>query len=97
MASGLPVVGLEAEGVCDLVSHEQSGLLLNMEVATGKEQVEAYRACLIRLVGNRQERARLSQCALMEASRRTWNEAMEVLVDGYRQVAKQKTRRLTAA
>jgi len=29
MASGLPVIGLQAEGVCDLVQHEQSGLLLN--------------------------------------------------------------------
>jgi glycosyltransferase involved in cell wall biosynthesis len=97
MASGLPVVGLEAEGVCDLVSHERSGLLLNMEVATGEEQVEVYRTCLTRLVDNWQERACLSQCALMEASRRTWHEAMEALVDGYRKVAEQKTQRLTAA
>lgn len=30
LASGLPVVGLHAEGVCDLVSHGETGLLLDM-------------------------------------------------------------------
>src|SRR5579859_3476372 len=56
MASGLPVVGLQAEGVCDLIQHEQSGLLLSTQYA-GEEQVEAYRACLTRLIDNQQERA----------------------------------------
>jgi glycosyltransferase involved in cell wall biosynthesis len=91
MASGLPVVGLEAEGVCDLVRHEDSGLLLHREESVGEEQVEPYRTYLTRLVDNRQERARFSRFALQEASRRSWHETMECLVDGYREVVEQKT------
>ena len=92
MASGLPVVGLEAEGVCDLVRHEQSGLLLNTEVCAGEEQVEAYRTCLTRLVDNRRERARFSQFALdgsftATLGMRRWN----ALVDGYSKVIEKRT------
>ncbi len=97
MASGLPVVGLEAEGVCDLVRHEHSGLLLNREASVGEEQVELYRAYLMRLVNNWQERAQFSKFALQEASRRSWQEAMEGLVDGYREVVEQKTPSVIAA
>jgi glycosyltransferase involved in cell wall biosynthesis len=96
MASGLPVVGLQAEGVCDLVQHEQSGLLLNTQYA-GEEQVEAYRASLTRLVDNQQEQAQFGAFALIEASRHSWYEAMESLVDGYREVIEQKARGLVAA
>ena len=96
MASGLPVVGLQAEGVCDLVQHEQSGLLLDTQYV-GEEQVEAYRACLTRLVNNGLERAQFSEFALAEASHRSWYEAMESLVDGYREVIERKTQSLIAA
>lgn len=89
MASGLPVVGLQAEGVCDLIQHEQSGLLLNTHY-TGEEQVEAYRARLTRLVDNQQERAQFGKHAQIEASHRSWREAMESLVDGYREVIEKK-------
>lgn len=96
MASGLPVVGLQAEGICDLVQHEQSGLLLNTRYA-GEEQVEAYRAGLTRLVDNEWERVEFGACALVEASRRSWDEAMELLVDGYREVVERKAQGLVAA
>lgn len=97
MASGLPVVGLEAEGVCDLVQHEHTGLLLDIQTHIGKEQVEAYRSCLSRLVDNQLERARFSQFALAAALQRTWYEAMECLVGGYREVVEQKTQNVIAA
>jgi glycosyltransferase involved in cell wall biosynthesis len=97
MASGLPVVGLEADGVCDLVRHEQSGLLLNMPVNVGEEEIERYCAYLTRLVDNQQERVLCSQFALVEASRRSWHEAMECLVNGYREVVEKKPPRLIAA
>jgi hypothetical protein len=35
MASGLPVVGLKAEGVCDLVEHGKTGYLLDMSLLPG--------------------------------------------------------------
>jgi glycosyltransferase involved in cell wall biosynthesis len=97
MASGLPVVGLSAQGVCDLVRHGRSGLLLNIEASIGEEQVELYRTCLTRLVDNGQERADFSQFALQEASRRSWHEAMECLVDGYREVVEQRMPHVLAA
>jgi glycosyltransferase involved in cell wall biosynthesis len=96
MASGLPVVGLQAEGVCDLVQHEQSGLLLNPQYAEA-EQVEAYRAYLTRLVNNSQERAQFGAFALAEASRHSWYEAMASLVDGYREVIEKKAQSVIAA
>jgi glycosyltransferase involved in cell wall biosynthesis len=97
MASGLPVVGLEAEGVCDLVRHEQSGLLLNTRGYSEEEQVEAYRTYLNRLVNNRLERTHFSQLALVDASRSTWYEAMERLVNGYGEAIEKKTQNLIAA
>ena len=97
MSSGLPVVGLKAEGICDLVRHEQSGLLLNIQVHAGEEQVGMYRTYLTRLVDNQQQRAHFSQWALIEAARRTWYEAMECLVDGYREVIEKRTQDLVAA
>ena len=97
MASGLPVVGLNAEGVCDLVCHEHSGLLLNMQSSVGEEQVEAYRTCLTRLIDNRLERTQFSQLGLMEASRHSWHEAMEALVNGYREAIEMKWQGLIAA
>ena len=49
------------------------------------------------MVDNQVERAQCGQLALTEASRRAWYEAMECLVDGYREVVKQKTQNLVAA
>ena len=97
MASGLPVVGLQAEGVCDLVRHEYSGLLLDTQASGEEGQVEAYRTYLNRLVANRQERAHFSQLALDDASHRSWYEAMQRLVDGYNEVVEKRTRNLIAA
>ncbi len=86
MASGLPVVGLVAEGVCDLVEHERTGLLLDDRRLTEDEQTTGYRARLERLIQNPQQRAEMSNAALLEAQRRSWYEAMEQLVRGYKEV-----------
>ncbi|GCE50883.1 glycosyltransferase involved in cell wall biosynthesis [Thermosporothrix hazakensis] len=83
MASGLPVVGVRAEGVCDLVTHEQTGLLLDRR---RNEQVAAYRSLLTRLVERQQERECFGAAAVIEAQRQSWSEAMERLLDGYREV-----------
>lgn len=86
MASQLPVAGLIAEGVRDLVEHEQTGLLLNIQGMHECEQVTAYRAELTRLVQNATLRFTLAHNALLAAQRRSWYEAMECLIHGYTEV-----------
>jgi glycosyltransferase involved in cell wall biosynthesis len=86
MSSGLPVAGLLAEGVRDLVRHEQSGLLLDTRLLSEDEQIMVYRDHLTCLVEDQQMRQRLGRGALVEAQRRTWHEAMEYLVRGYHEV-----------
>lgn len=85
MASGLPVAGLLAEGVCDLVEHEQSGLLLNTHRLSDSEQTTMYRAHLARLIASVEERRSMSKAALQEAQRRSWYEAMESIMRGYQE------------
>ncbi len=96
MASGLPVVGLVAEGVCDLVESERTGLLVNDSHIQEDEQIIDYRACLERLVQDPQKRHEMSSTALIEAQHRSWFEAMECLVRGYKEVA-ESSRPLVAA
>ncbi|MBE3560023.1 MAG: glycosyltransferase family 1 protein [Ktedonobacteraceae bacterium] len=86
MASGLPVVGLLADGVRDLITHEHSGLLLDTEQLAQEEQAGAYRALLERLVADEQVRLSMGQAALAEARKRSWFEAMECVIRGYQEV-----------
>ena len=86
MASGLPVVGLLAEGVRDLVEHERTGLLLDVRQLAGDEQVDGYRTHLTRLVHDHELRHAMSQSACREARQRSWPEAMECLMQGYQEV-----------
>ena len=87
MASGLPVVGLNAEGIRDLVSHEHTGLLLERQLIDQEKQAAAYRELLEYLVQDRQARERMDQAALVEASHHSWPEAMKCLVQGYDEIA----------
>lgn len=86
MASGLPVAGLLAEGVCDLVSDGRTGYLLDVEGLSEEQEVAAYRERLTRLVENRGIRAVMGQGAYLEAQQRSWHEAMKSLVQGYDEV-----------
>jgi glycosyltransferase involved in cell wall biosynthesis len=88
MASGLPVVGLYAEGICDLVSHGHTGLLLERQLIDQERQAGGYRELLEYLIQDRQARERLRQAALVEAQRHSWPEAMYCLVQGYGEIAK---------
>jgi glycosyltransferase involved in cell wall biosynthesis len=90
MASGLPVVGLLAEGVRDLVTDEQTGLLLSREHLSEEEQVMEYRLRLSRLVHDQQARERMRLAALAAARMQTWPLAMEHLLRGYREVIEAK-------
>jgi glycosyltransferase involved in cell wall biosynthesis len=86
MASGLPIVGLLSDGVCDLVVNEQTGLLLDVQQLSQDQQVSGYRELLVRLVQDQRLRQSMRQGALALARRRTWHEAMESLVRGYKEV-----------
>lgn len=126
LSIGLPVVGLRAEGVCDLVEHEVTGLLFDLDdlapdvaaasvrspsssmttttTATFKplpsdphslvgssaptfpRAVEMYRALLVRAATRHDERRQMGSAAHAVASKRSWFGAMEMLVDGYREV-----------
>jgi glycosyltransferase involved in cell wall biosynthesis len=86
MASGLPIVGLLSDGVRDLVREGQTGLLLDSEALSQEAQVQTYQEMLMRLILDRELRLRMSQQARSEACRRSWYDAMECLVQGYREV-----------
>lgn len=86
MASHLPVVGLLADGVRDLIEHEQNGMMLNVQRFSAEETVREYRRLLTRLVENSQLRHEMGSAALASASRCPWFEAMECLIRGYREV-----------
>jgi len=96
MASGLPVVGLVAEGVCDLVENERTGLLVEDHHIQEDEQIVRYRNSLDSLIQDTQKRHQMSSAALIEAQQRSWYEAMECLVRGYKEVV-EASRPLVAA
>ncbi|MDQ2713893.1 MAG: glycosyltransferase family 1 protein [Chloroflexota bacterium] len=86
MASELPVVGVLAEGVCDLVQDGSSGFLLDVAGLDAEEQARSYRIRLEHLVYNAPLRSTMSQAALKEARQRSWSAAMQCLFDGYHEV-----------
>jgi glycosyltransferase involved in cell wall biosynthesis len=89
MASRLSVVGLYADGVSDLVTHGQTGLLLDVHAMPEQQQVQEYRKYLTVLVTNAALPTQLGQAAFQAAKKRSWYEAMEGLVSGYREVITQ--------
>ena len=86
MASALPVVGVLAEGVRDLVEDGKSGFLLDHTGLNEQEQAMGYRIRLEHLVYNVIMRYSLGQAALAEARQRSWASAMQSLFDGYQEV-----------
>lgn len=98
LASGLPVVGLDAEGTRDLVKDGQTGLLLpqpgvkwptvcrNTSHPLFNSCVEGYAGLLARAATKHDERAVMGERACTEGIRGfTWWDAMEACVDGYRE------------
>jgi glycosyltransferase involved in cell wall biosynthesis len=89
-ASGLPVVGLQAEGVCDIVEHGRTGYLLDIEELSEQEQITDYKQLLAHLVDQHELRREMGVAALHAARQRTWDEAMKNLLQGYEQVLEQE-------
>jgi glycosyltransferase involved in cell wall biosynthesis len=77
MASGLPIVAFDGEGVRDVVRHGETGLL-----AQGSD-VAAFGTALGQLVRNAQQRTRLGMRGREIAAQRTWESVMDSLLDVY--------------
>jgi glycosyltransferase involved in cell wall biosynthesis len=90
MASGLPVVGLQAEGVCDIVEDGKTGYLLDHQDIPEPEQASAYRDLLTHLVAQRELRQSMGRTARQVATQRTWDEAMKSLLLGYHEILEQE-------
>lgn len=84
MASGLPVVGLWAEGVRDLVDHGRTGLLLDVTCLPREQQTQRYQELLANLVDHPEKRLEMGRAATDKAKKYTWWEAMECMVRTYR-------------
>ncbi|WWD17615.1 hypothetical protein CI109_102056 [Kwoniella shandongensis] len=100
LASGLPVVGLDAEGTRDLVSHGSTGLLLPLDSSESLTWATAcqpdsthfdrlakgYAELLARVVADAKMRKEMSKRGSTEGIKGyTWWDAMERCVDGYRE------------
>ncbi|KAK6905999.1 hypothetical protein I204_08513 [Kwoniella mangroviensis CBS 8886] len=99
LASGLPVVGLDAEGTRDLVTHDQTGLLLSLPTKETtwphacksdspyfQELSSSYAEMISTLVMDGKRRREIGRRGSTEGIKGyTWWDAMEACVDGYRE------------
>jgi glycosyltransferase involved in cell wall biosynthesis/predicted metal-dependent phosphoesterase TrpH len=76
-ASGLAVVAVAAGGPLSLVEDRVSGLL-------SEPRADALAECVLELAASPLLRRRLAALALSAVRRRTWEDAMERLAEGYR-------------
>ena len=90
MASGLPVVAFEAEGVRDLVTHGETGLLVR------PHDDVAFAAALRAVVASSEQRDVLGKEAYRRAHGRTWESVMRQITAVYGEVA-EGVRRVRAA
>lgn len=80
MASGLPVVGYDAEGVRDSVQHLETGLLVP------SRDRDAFTTGLRTLLAAPELRRRMGLAARALAEQRDWPTVLDGLLDDYRQV-----------
>jgi len=82
MASGVPVLAMNAGGVRDIVGHDSTGLLAN--------SAEDFEACLARLLKDVDLRARLGLKGRSYAESKTWAHACGGLEQNYLEALTQK-------
>jgi glycosyltransferase involved in cell wall biosynthesis len=85
MASGLPVVGCDAEGVCDLIQHGVTGLL------TRPKDAADFAAATRLLLDDPGRRAEMSRAARAWAETRSWAEVMDNLLALYEEIIRSPT------
>lgn len=83
MASGLPVIGAEAGGVTDIITHMKNGLLCPPHLAEG------FRDGISMLVRNEDLRLQMARFARINAVRRDWDSIFTELTKSYRSVIEQ--------
>ena len=83
MASGLPVIGVNAGGVTDIISHMKNGWICE------PRSVESFREAMISLIQNDYLRQQMASFARMNALKRSWENLFDVLVDSYRDAVHQ--------
>jgi glycosyltransferase involved in cell wall biosynthesis len=80
MASGLPVVGVEAGGLIDLITHLKDGLLCR------PRSVDSFREGINLLVRNPHLRLQMAYFARLNALKRDWDSEFTRLMDSYSKV-----------
>jgi glycosyltransferase involved in cell wall biosynthesis len=90
MASGLPILGFDAEGVCDLVRPGVSGLLAPVGA------IATFARSLAALLESAELRRTLGRQARAAAERRTWSSVMDSLLLVYLDVIERYQRDLAA-
>ncbi|KAJ7583318.1 UDP-Glycosyltransferase/glycogen phosphorylase [Mycena floridula] len=100
LASGLPVVGLDAPGTRDLVDDERTGCILRKPSTAASDWcallrdpsspifqalAEQYAALMETLVLDPSKRKLMGHLASSEGNGRSWNDAMECMVGCYRE------------
>lgn len=83
---GSPLSPLDPSGFKPLP--ENPHLLLDINSTTFPLAVSKYRSLLVDLATNTQKRKAFGNAAAIDASKRSWFEAMEMIVSGYRELAK---------
>ena len=84
MASGLPVIGADAGGVKEIISHKKNGL--KFQARNAKELTE----CMEELLLNEDLRNFLKTNGLCFGQNRSWDKIIKGLHDIYREVLKEK-------
>jgi glycosyltransferase involved in cell wall biosynthesis len=90
MASGLPVLAFDAEGVRDLVRHYETGLLVP------EGDTAAFTQSLRALLAQPEQQAMMRQRARSAAELRTWDSVLNDLVHTYEQVIDRDQRKAAA-
>ena len=67
---------------------ENPHALVDISTPTFPLAVSMYRALIVDLATNHSRRQAMGAAAAVDASRRSWHGAMEMLVDGFREIAK---------
>lgn len=81
LASGLPVVARDAEGVCDLVTHGETGHLVSANDPI------LFAEALHSLLGDEERRRRMGARGRIIAERNTWERVLDRLMETYREVS----------